>query len=51
MILTGAEAIRDVITFPKTQNGSCLMMGSPSPAEDSQLKELHLASTWEPKEK
>jgi len=51
MILTGAEAIRDVITFPKTQNGSCLMMGSPSPAEANQLKELHLASTWEPKEK
>jgi aspartyl-tRNA synthetase len=42
MILSGTEAIRDVIAFPKTQNGSCLMMQSPSKVEDEQLKELYI---------
>lgn len=46
MMLSGTESIRDVIAFPKTQNGSCLMMASPSSVEDSQLKELHIKSTF-----
>ncbi len=46
MMLSGAEAIRDVIAFPKTQNGSCLMMSSPSTVEDSQLRELQIKSTY-----
>lgn len=46
MILGGYNAIRDVIAFPKTQNGSCLMMQSPSAVEDDQLKELHIKSTF-----
>jgi aspartyl-tRNA synthetase len=46
MILSGAEAIRDVIAFPKTQNGSCLMMSSPSTVEDAQLRELQIKSTY-----
>ncbi len=46
MILTGTDAIRDVIAFPKTQNGSCLMMSSPSTVEDAQLRELQIKSTY-----
>ncbi|MCL4809670.1 MAG: aspartate--tRNA ligase, partial [Thermoanaerobaculia bacterium] len=40
MILTGAESIRDVIAFPKTASGSCLMTDSPGPVADAQLVEL-----------
>ena len=42
MILAGTESIRDVIAFPKTQSGTCLMMQCPSPADDKQLAEVHL---------
>src|SRR3990172_6470320 len=42
MLLTGAESIRDVIAFPKTQKGICPMADAPSPVEKRQLKELHL---------
>jgi aspartyl-tRNA synthetase len=41
-MLTGSESIRDVIAFPKTTSGSCLMTGSPSPVDDGQLRELHV---------
>ncbi len=41
-ILTGFESIRDVIAFPKTQSGSCLMTEAPSVVDDKQLKELGL---------
>lgn len=40
MILGGTESIRDVIAFPKTQKGSCLMMDTPSDVDQKQLKEL-----------
>lgn len=42
MLLAGAESIRDVIAFPKTQKGICPMTDAPSPVEKRQLKELHL---------
>lgn len=42
MCLTGADAIRDVIAFPKTQKGTCLMTGAPSPVNNDQLKDLHV---------
>ncbi len=42
MLLTGAESIRDVIAFPKTQKGICPMTDAPSPVEQKQLKELHI---------
>jgi aspartyl-tRNA synthetase len=42
MCLTGAEAIRDVIAFPKTQKGTCLMTGAPSLVSPPQLKDLHV---------
>ncbi len=45
MILSNSDAIRDVIAYPKTQNGSCLMMGCPSTVEQYQLKELSINST------
>jgi len=48
MHLTGADNIRDVIAFPKTQTGSDLLSECPSPVDAPQLKELHVASTWIP---
>ena len=40
MLLTGSSSIRDVIAFPKTQRGQCLMSGSPSEVAFDQLEEL-----------
>ncbi len=40
MVLCRATSIRDVIAFPKTASGTCLMTGSPSPVPDAQLSEL-----------
>jgi len=42
MILTGTDAIREVIAFPKTQKGACLMSESPSSITPEQLAELHI---------
>jgi aspartyl-tRNA synthetase len=41
-LLLGLESIREVIAFPKTQKGTCLMTDAPSPATEKQLKELNL---------
>ena len=43
MLLAGAESIRDVIAFPKTQKATCLMTNAPSPVAQKQLRELGLA--------
>ncbi|MGD1911926.1 MAG: aspartate--tRNA ligase [Rivularia sp. (in: cyanobacteria)] len=51
MLLAGEESIRDVIAFPKTQQASCLLTDAPSTVDASQLKELHVASTYKPKDK
>jgi aspartyl-tRNA synthetase len=42
MLLCGAESIREVIPFPKTQKGTCLLTGSPAPVDPRQLEELSL---------
>ena len=42
MLLTGGKSIREVIAFPKTQSGGCLMTGAPSVAPQEQLTELHV---------
>lgn len=42
MLVVGTESMRDVIAFPKTSSGSCLMMESPSEVSNEQLNELDL---------
>ncbi|MDP1835250.1 MAG: amino acid--tRNA ligase-related protein [Chlamydiales bacterium] len=42
MILSNTDNRRDVVAFPKTQKTADVMMESPSPVADAQLKELHL---------
>ena len=41
-MMAGAESIRDVIAFPKTQRAQCLLTQAPSPVDEKQLRELHV---------
>jgi aspartyl-tRNA synthetase len=41
-LMCGAESIRDVIAFPKTQRGQDLLVDAPAPATEQQLRELHI---------
>lgn len=43
MLLAGADSIRDVIAFPKTQKATCLLTRAPAPVSSGQLRELGLA--------
>ena len=42
MLMVGAESIRDVIAFPKTQSAACLMTDAPGSVEAAQLRELNI---------
>ena len=42
MLMTGAESIRDVMAFPKTQSASCLLTSAPSAVSEQQMKDLHI---------
>jgi len=42
-LMAGTESIRDVIAFPKTTGAQCLMTDAPSPLDEAQLAEVHIA--------
>jgi aspartyl-tRNA synthetase len=42
MLMSGAQSIREVMAFPKTQNANCLLTQAPSEASQGQLRDLHL---------
>jgi aspartyl-tRNA synthetase len=48
MLLTGAESLRDVVAWPKTQKGTDLMTGAPGDVDAKQLRDLYVKSTYEP---
>ncbi|WP_072620328.1 aspartate--tRNA ligase [Spirulina major] len=48
MLLAGEDSIRDVIAFPKTQQARSLLTDAPAGVDDQQLKELYVASTYDP---
>jgi len=41
-LMAGAESIRDVIAFPKTQRAQCLLTNAPNAVDEKQLRELHI---------
>ena len=41
-MMTNSDSIRDVIAFPKTQRGQDLLIETPAPATEGQLRDLHI---------
>ncbi|HET6922073.1 MAG TPA: aspartate--tRNA ligase [Anaeromyxobacteraceae bacterium] len=48
MLMTGAESLRDVVAWPKTQKGTDLMTGAPGDVDAKQLRDLYVKSTYQP---
>jgi aspartyl-tRNA synthetase len=42
MLMTGSRSIRDVMAFPKTQTGTCLLTEAPAEVDEAALKDLHI---------
>ena len=49
MLMLGAQSIREVIAFPKTQTAACVMTDAPGFVENTQLRELHIRLREKPK--
>ena len=49
MLIAGAESIRDVIAFPKTQTAACPLTDAPTEVAEAQLRELHIRVRTPPK--
>jgi len=50
MLMVGADSIRDVIAFPKTQSANCLLTDAPGNVNNEQLKELHIRLREKPQQ-
>jgi aspartyl-tRNA synthetase len=46
MLMLGKKSIREVIPFPKTQRGQCLLTGAPAEVTLKQILELHIMPGW-----
>jgi aspartyl-tRNA synthetase len=49
MLVTGAQSIREVIAFPKTQSAACVMTQAPGVVDNKALRELHIRLREQPK--